>query len=101
MTAPLEPGWHPDPEAPASLQRYHDGVQWTEQSRPTGYVPQPGGPAPAATPAADTTPVFGAAPPPSGEPGEARRRMTTATVAVAVAAVLVLLSLVLVLTGAL
>lgn len=99
MTAPHEPGWHPDPEAPATLQRYHDGSDWTDESRPAGYVTQPGGPAPVATPAADATPVFGAAPPPVPEPNEARRRMTTATVAVCVAVALVLLALVLVLTG--
>ena len=101
MTAPLQPGWHPDPEAPATLQRYHDGDDWTDQSRPAGYVTQPGGPAPLATPGEDATPVFGAAPPPVPEPGEARRRMTTATVAVGVAVALVVLSLVLVLTGVL
>ena len=101
MTAPLQPGWHPDPEAPATLQRYHDGDGWTDQSRPAGYVTQPGGPAPLTTPAEDGSPVFGATPPPVPEPGEARRRMTTATVAVGVAVLLAVVALVLVLTGAL
>ena len=101
MTAPHEPGWYPDPEAPATLQRYHDGDRWTDESRPTGYVTQPAGPEPVATPASTGTPVFGASPPPVPEPGEARRRMTAANVAVTTAVVLVLLALVLVLTGVL
>lgn len=92
MTTPHEAGWHPDPEAPATLQRYHDGTRWTEQSRPAGYVTQPGGPAPVATPPADATPVFGASPPPAPEPGEARRRMRTAVVAVCAAGALVLVA---------
>lgn len=101
MTAPSQPGWHPDPDAPATLQRFHDGERWTDQSRPAGYVTQPGGPAPVATPAPDSTPVFGATPPPVPERGEARRRMTTATVAVAVAVLLAVLALVAVLAGVL
>ena len=101
MTEPREPGWYPDPEAPASLQRFHDGTGWTDDSRPTGYVTQPGGPAPVAAPTGDGTPVFGATPPPVPEPGEARRRMRTATVAVAIAGAVVLVGLVLLLTGAL
>jgi len=101
MTAPREPGWYPDPEAPATLQRYHDGDDWTDQSRPTGYVTQPAGPEPVAAPAETGRPVFGATPPPVPEPGEARRRMTAANVAVAAAVTLVLLALVLLLTGVL
>lgn len=101
MTAPLEPGWHPDPAAPATLQRYHDGTDWTDQTRPAGYVTQPAGPEPVATPAADTTPVFGATPPPVPEPGEARRRMTAASVAVVAAVTLALLALVALLSGVL
>jgi hypothetical protein len=96
-----EPGWYPDPEAPATLQRFHDGAGWTDESRPAGYVTQPAGPEPVAAPTPDTTPVFGAAPPPVPERGEARRRWTTATVAVAVAVVLALVALVLVVTGVL
>jgi hypothetical protein len=100
VDAPREPGWYPDPEAPATLQRYHDGAGWTDDSRPAGYVTQPAGPAPVAQPP-DTSPVFGAAPPPSPEPGEARRRLT-AGVAVAVAiAVGTLVLLVLLLLGVL
>ena len=101
MSTPREPGWHPDPEAPATLQRYHDGSGWTDQSRPAGYVTQPAGPEPVATPAQDGTPVFGAAPPPVPEPGEARRRMTTATLAVVVAVVAAVVALLLVLLGVL
>jgi hypothetical protein len=98
MTEPSEPGWYPDPEAPATLQRYHDGTRWTDDSRPTGYVTQPAGPEPIASPA-DTTPVFGAAPPPVPEPGEAQRRMTVATVAVAVTVLLAVVALLVVLLG--
>ena len=101
MSTPREPGWHPDPENPATLQRFHDGSGWTDQSRPTGYVTQPGGPAPVAAPAGDATPVFGATPPPVPEPGEARRRMTAASVAVVAAVVLAVVALLLVLTGVL
>ena len=101
MSTPREPGWHPDPEHPATLQRYHDGTDWTDQSRPTGYVTQPGGPPPVAAPEQDGRPVFGATPPPVPEPGEARRRMTAASVATATAVVLALLALVLVLSGVL
>jgi hypothetical protein len=100
MTHPLERGWHPDPEAPATLQRYHDGTGWTDESRPTGYLTQPAGPQPVATPPGDTTPVFGATPPPVPEPGEAERRMTTAKAAVAVAVAVAVLALVLLLAGA-
>lgn len=101
MTDPRQPGWYPDPEAPATLQRYHDGQGWTDESRPTGYVTQPAGPEPVSAPAASGTPVFGATPPPVPEPGEARRRMTAANVAVTAAVALVLLALVLVLAGVL
>jgi hypothetical protein len=101
MSEPREPGWYPDPEAPATLQRFHDGTQWTDQSRPTGYVTQPAGPEPVATPAADTTPVFGAAPPPVPEPGEAQRRMSIAVFAVCTAVALALLALILLLLGVL
>lgn len=101
MDTPREPGWYPDPEAPSTLQRYHDGTRWTDDSRPVGYVTQPAGPAPVAQPPDTTTPVFGAAPPPSPDPGEARRRLT-AGVAVAVAiAVGALVLLVLLLLGVL
>ena len=101
MTTPREPGWHPDPENPATLQRYWDGSSWTDDSRPTGYVTQPGGPQPVATPAADTTPVFGAAPPETGGPQAARRRLRAAQVAGGIAVALALLALLLVLTGVL
>jgi hypothetical protein len=100
MSDPRQPGWYPDPDAPATLLRYHDGTGWTDDSRPTGYVTQPGGPAPVTPPAGDTTPVFGATPPPSGDPAGPRRRMTTAVVATALAVAVVLVTLVLVLTGA-
>ena len=76
MTSPREPGWHPEPENPATLQRYHDGTDWTDESRP----------------------VFGAAPPPSPEPGEARRRLTagvTVAVVIGVGALVLLLLLLL------
>jgi hypothetical protein len=102
MTEPRSPGWYPDPEAPATLQRYYDGSGWTDDSRPTGYVTQPGGPAPVTPPPpGDTTPVFGATPPPSGDPEGPKRRMTTAVVAVAVAVALAALAGVLVLLGVL
>ena len=97
MTDPREPGWYADPEAPATLQRYHDGSGWTQDSRPTGYVTQPGGPAPVAAPSGDATPVFGATPPPSGDPAGPKRRMTTAVVATAVAVAVVVLAAVLLL----
>ena len=102
MTRPPEAeGWYPDPESPATLQRYWDGQGWTDDSRPTGYVTQPGGPPPQAAPGPDTTPVFGARPPETGGPAAARTRLRTAQLAVGVAVALVLLALVLVLTGAL
>ena len=101
MTTPREPGWHPDPESPATLQRYWDGGRGTDDSRPTGYVTQPGGATPVAEPAADTTPTFGAAPPETGGPAAARQRLRAAQVVVAVAVVLALLALVLVLGGVL
>ena len=101
MSEPVESGWHPDPEAPATLQRYHDGSGWTDQSRPAGYVTQPGGPAPLATPAPDATPVFGAAPPPVPEAGEAKRRMGAAVFTLGILGVLAVLALVLVLVGVL
>jgi hypothetical protein len=36
MSEPLEPGWHPDPEAPATLQRFYDGSGWSDDTRPAG-----------------------------------------------------------------
>jgi hypothetical protein len=101
MSQPTQPGWYADPEAPASLQRYFDGTRWTEDSRPTGYVTQPGGPEPVAAPTGDTTPVFGASPPPSGKPGGPKRRMTTAVVATSVAVALAVLVGLLILLGVL
>jgi hypothetical protein len=101
MTDPREPGWYPDPDAPTSLQRYHDGTGWTQDSRPTGYVTQPAGPEPVAAPTGDTTPVFGATPPPSGDPAGPKRRMTTAVVATSLAVAVVVLVGVLVLLGVL
>ena len=96
----MDAGWHPDPEAPTTLQRYHDGTDWTSDTRPTGYVTQPAGPAPLAQPQ-DTTPVFGAAPPPVPEPGEARRRLQAGVAVMAVLAVSVVVLLVLLLLGVL
>ena len=100
MDTPREPGWHPDPDAPTTLQRYHDGTGWTDDSRPVGYVTQPAGPAPVAQPA-DATPVFGAAPPPSPEPGEARRRLRAGYAVAVVIAVGAVVLLVLLLLGVL
>lgn len=100
MTTSREPGWHPDPEHPATLLRYWDGSQWTDDSRPTGYVTQPAGPSPAGT-AGGGTPMFGAAPPETGGPKAARRRLRAGQVTVAVIGALALVTLVLVLTGVL
>lgn len=100
MTTSREPGWHPDPEHPATLQRYWDGSQWTDDSRPTGYVTQPAGPLPGAATGAGT-PVFGAAPPETGGPQAARRRLRAGELTVAAIAVLALVALVLVVTGVL
>ena len=94
-TAPRPPGWHPDPEAPATLERYWDGTGWTDDSRPAGYVTQPA--APIGSPAG----TFGSAPAPSGDPEEPRRRMTTAVVATALAVLAALVALVLVVVGVL
>ncbi len=101
MTTPIGPGWHPDPHAPASLQRYWDGERWTDDSRPTGYVTQPGGPPPVGVPATETTPMFGAAPPEVEGLAGARRRMSIAVTTLAVLAGLAVLALVLALAGVL
>ena len=100
MDNPRQPGWYPDPDAPTTLQRYHDGSDWTDDSRPVGYVTQPAGPAPVAQ-SADTTPVFGAAPPPEPDPGEARRRLTAGVAVAVVIGVAALVLLVLLLLGVL
>lgn len=47
MTASIPPGWYDDPSAPG-MERWWDGTQWTESSRPRtdsspGVPPAPGG----------------------------------------------------------
>ena len=96
----MDAGWHPDPAAPTTLQRYHDGTDWTHDTRPVGYVTQPAGPAPLTQPE-QSAPVFGAAPPPAPEPGEARRRMRTGIAVGAVICVGAVVALVLLLLGVL
>ncbi|NUU23624.1 MAG: DUF2510 domain-containing protein [Streptomycetaceae bacterium] len=49
MTASIPPGWYDDPSAPG-MERWWDGAQWTESSRPRtdsgpGVPPGPGHPA--------------------------------------------------------
>jgi hypothetical protein len=87
-----EAGWYPDPEAPTSLLRRWTGSAWTDDTRPTGYVVQPGGPPPVA--GATGTPMYGSTPPPDPDPADARRRLRIgvgATALVVVAGVVLLL----------
>ncbi|MGA4544797.1 DUF2510 domain-containing protein [Uniformispora flossi] len=65
MTASIPPGWYDDPSAPG-MERWWDGTQWTESSRPRadapGVPPAPGGPS--------SGPVGPAGPAgPMGQPG--------------------------------
>lgn len=103
MSAPREPGWHPDPEQPTTLLRWWDGERWTGRSRPTGYVTQPAGPEPVAAspPGGSPTPVFGAAPPETGGPEAARRRLRIGRLAVLVGAAVVVVAVLVVVAVAL
>lgn len=98
MSSP-EPGWLPDPEHPATLLRYWDGTQWTDETRPTGYVVQPAGPQPVAGAPGAAPPVFGATPPETGGPPAARRRLLAAQVAVVVTVLVAVVAVALLLTG--
>ncbi|MDI2128663.1 DUF2510 domain-containing protein [Yinghuangia seranimata] len=58
MTASIPPGWYDDPSAPG-MERWWDGNQWTESSRPRSD-------APSVPPAPASAPGFGAEPMPPG-----------------------------------
>ncbi|MCP5030628.1 MAG: DUF2510 domain-containing protein [Actinomycetia bacterium] len=59
-------GWYDDPAGNPATERFWDGAQWTEQTRPTGAPPPP--PPPAPVPAQPSTPT---PPNPVSDPGAA------------------------------
>ncbi|NGP09311.1 DUF2510 domain-containing protein [Rhodococcus sp. 14C212] len=75
MSSPAN--WHPDPFDP-TIERWWDGTQWTDQTRPLGFAgsDQP-------------TQVFGAATPAPAIPGEGKKRPKWPWIAGAVVAAVV------------
>ncbi|UGQ13896.1 DUF2510 domain-containing protein [Yinghuangia sp. ASG 101] len=105
MTASIPPGWYDDPSAPG-MERWWDGAQWTESSRPRsdsapGVPPAPGMMAdqmPGAFAGTGQTPyppygAYGHGPGPigsgPGKPGNNRRNVIVGAVSLLVAAGLV------------